>query len=135
MEVNFAFLCDYVENAGPKMTAVGIGVDLIYARNLPAVHPLLHAVISIEFSSTEVGPKELGIRIIDADGSNIIPPLDAQINVEAPQPGFNYRTMRIALVLNRLTFNKYGDYSVNWLLGGTEIRVAKLRVVPAPSQA
>jgi hypothetical protein len=134
MEVNFAFLCDYADQSGPKMTAIGIGFDTIYAKQVPAVHPLFFAVISLRFSSTEVGQKRVGMRLIDEDGGNVIPPMDTTMNILAPPPGFLYRTQRIALALQGVKFEKYGDYTVSWLVEGQEVKTASLKVTEPPQR-
>lgn len=133
MEVNFAFLCDYADLSGSKLAAFGIGIDTIYARNVPALHPLLFAVIGLRFSTVEAGQKQIGIRLIDADGKNVIPPLDGTINVEAPPPGYMHRTHRIALALRNMTLPRYGDYSVSWLVSGQEVKQVALKVAPPPT--
>jgi hypothetical protein len=133
MEVNFAFLCDYADQSGGKMTAIGIGFDAIYAAKMPAAHPLFFSVISLKFSPAEVGQKRVGMRLIDEDGQNVIPPMDMTANVLPPPSGFLYRTQRIALAMQGVTFKKYGDYSVSWLLDGQEIKTVNLKVT-APRQ-
>lgn len=134
MEVNFAFLCDYADNSGSKMTAVGIGFDTIYAVKEPASHPLFYSVISIKFSSTEVGQKRIGMCLIDEDGANIIPPMESVINVANPPAGFLSRTQRIALALHGVTFLRYGDYTISWLIEGQEIKTVSLRIATPPQQ-
>lgn len=133
LDVNFAFLCDYADQSGGKMTAVGIGFDTIYAVKVPATHPLFFSVISIKFSSTEVGQKRIGMYLIDEDGKNIVPPMDATINVAHPPPGFLYRNQRIALAMHRVTFPRHGDYSICWLLDGQEIKTVHIKVAPPPA--
>jgi len=133
LDVSFAFLCDYADQTGGKMAAIGVGFDTIYARTIPASHPLFFAVIALRFSTTEVGPKQVGIRIIDADGSNIVPPVDTTINVEPPPAGYLFRTQRIALALHGVTFNRYGDYAISWLVGGQEVKQVALKVAPPPA--
>ncbi len=130
MELAFAFLCDYADQTGGKLTAIGIGFDTIYARNVPATHQLFFAVAGFRFSQVEVGAKQLGVRIIDADGNNIVPPLDTTINVPPPPPGYNTRTHRIALALHRVVFPNFGDYSVSWLLAGQEVARTPLKIAP-----
>ena len=133
MEVSFAFLCDYADQSGGKMTAVGIGFDTIYAVNVPATHPLFFPVIGIKFSSTEIGQKRIGMRLIDEDGNNIIPPIDTTLNVAQPPPGFLFRTQRIVLAMHGVIFPKYGDYMVSWLVDGQEIKTVQLKVAPPPA--
>ena len=133
MEVNFAFLCDYADQSGGKISAIGVGFDTIYAGNVPAKHPLFFSVISIKFSTTEAGPKRVGMHLIDADGNNVVPPLDTTINVGSPPPGFLYRNQQIALAMHGVTFPHYGDYTVSWLVDGQEIKVVPLRVAQPPA--
>ena len=133
MEVNFAFLCDYADQSGVKMSAIGIGFDTIYSTTIPITHPLFFSVISIRFSSTEVGPKQVGMRLIDDDGNNIVPPLDTTINVGSPPPGFLYRNQQIALAMQRVGFPRYGDYAISWLVGGQEVKTLPLKIVPPPA--
>ena len=38
MNFEYAFLCDYAD-AGQKLTAVGIGLNTVYAQSVPALHP------------------------------------------------------------------------------------------------
>jgi len=133
LEVNFAFLCDYADQSGGKMAAIGIGFDTIYAAKVPARHQLFFSVISIKFGTTEAGPKQVGMHLIDEDGKDVVPPLDATINVGSPPPGFLYRTQQIALVMHGVTFQRYGDYAVSWLVGGQEIKAITLKVAPPPA--
>ena len=132
MEVNYGFLCDYADNSGGKLTAVGIGFDTIYARTTPATHRQFFAVISLQFSSVEVGPKDVGLRVVDADGTVIVQ-LDNTVQVQPPPPGYLYRTQRVAMGLGNVKFESYGDYSVIWLLQGNEIHRASLKIAPPPS--
>lgn len=129
MEVNFVFLCDYADNSG-KLAALGIGIDTIYAQTVPAEHPLFYAVIAIRFNTVEVGQKRIGLRLIDADGNNVVPPLDATIDVGNPPPGYTYRVQRIAFALHRVRFPHHGDYSISWLVDGAEVKSVPLKVAP-----
>jgi hypothetical protein len=134
LEVNFSFLCDYADQSGNKLTAIGIGFEAIYVRSIPAVHPLFFAVISLKFSSTEVGEKRLGMHLIDGDGKDVIKPIEAALKVQAPPMGFLYRNQRIALALQRVSFPAIGNYSVSWLLDGREIASIPLKVSEIPQQ-
>ena len=133
MEVTFAFLCDYADTTGPKLTAVGVGLDTIHAAGVPAKHHLMYAVAGFTFTraETQSGHKQIGIYMVDADGVPVMPSIKLDVSMEAPQSGYGYRTQRVALALQGLTFAKYGDYSVSWLLDGVEVKTLPLRVVPS----
>lgn len=138
MKVNFGFLCDYADATGGKLNAMGIGFDTIYANTVPATHRQMFAVVSIEFSSVEVGPKDIALHIINADGGQVIPPIARTLNVPNPTPGYSFRTQRIVIGIGDLTFPTYGDYSVVWLVGSTEVHRMTVRVAeppPSPSTA
>ena len=133
MEVTFAFLCDYADTTGPKLTAVGVGIDTIRAREVPAQHYLLYAVAAFRFTIAETrsGTRKLAVHLVDADGEAVMPPLNVDIPMEPPQAGYGYRTHRVALALQGLTFRRYGDYSVSWLVDGVEVKTLPLKVVPS----
>jgi hypothetical protein len=131
VNVDFAFLCDYADT-GRKLAAFGIGIDTIYSPNVPAVHPLFYVVISLRFSMVEGGQKQIGVRVIDADGREIVPSLDTTVTIAPPLPGYTYRVQRIALALYGVSFPRYGDYSVRWLVNGTEVQSVPLKVAPPP---
>ncbi|MFC1901253.1 DUF6941 family protein [Chloroflexota bacterium] len=134
MDVNFAFIADYADNSGGKITAVGLGIDTVYAKSVPARHPLMFAVISIKFSITEIGQKRIGMCLIDQDGHNVIPTLDTIVNVTSPPSGFLYKNHNIVLAMNMIEFPDYGDYSISWLLEGQEIKSIPLKVSIPPTQ-
>lgn len=130
VEVAFAFLCDYADTSGPKLTVVGVGLDTIHATEVPAKHHLMYAVAGFTFTraETQTGRKQVGIHMVDADGVPVMPAIKLEMPVEAPLAGYNYRTQRIALALQGLTFPKFGDYSVSWLLDGIEVKTLPLKV-------
>ena len=133
MEVKFAFLCDYADQSSGKISAIGVGFDTIYAGNVPARHPLFFSVISIKFSTTEAGPKRVGMHLTDADCYNIGPACETTSEVGSTTPGFLYRNQQIALAMHGVTFPSYGDYTVSWLVCGQEIKVVSLKVAQPPA--
>ena len=84
MDCQFAFLCDYGQESGGKLHALGVGWDTIYAGTLPARHPMMCFIARLSGTIVEAGTKELGIRIIDADGLDIVPPISQAIPFDAP---------------------------------------------------
>lgn len=71
--------------------------------------------------------------LINEDGKNVVPPLDVTINVAAPPAGFLYKNQRIALAMNMVTFPKYGDYSISWLVEGQEVFSIPLKISLPPT--
>ena len=128
MNVNFGFLCDNLVNVNNKITAEGIGFDTIMASSTPARHAQFFAVISMQFSTDELDPKHIGLRIVDADGAEITT-LDRQFDLIPPGPGYTYRTHRVEVKIENTIFPSFGDYAVIWLLEGSEIHRSTLKVM------
>ena len=134
MDVDFGFLCDYADTPAGKLIAVGIGFETIYATEVPALHPLFHAVICLRFSSVEVGDKEIGVRIVDADGKELTT-IDGSLRVEALAPGETEVTCTVNLGLYGIEFPAHGNYAAVWLVGGVEVKRSPFSVAPPPTNA
>ena len=133
MNVEYAFLCDYA-SPDNKLTAVGIGIDSIYANILPAVHPQLFAVLALKFTPNETQRvKKYEMHLQDADAKDIIQPIAGDLNIQAPAAGMSYRTHRVVNGLYNLKLEKFGDYQVSWLIDGTEVHALHLRVTEKPT--
>ncbi len=133
MEVAFAFVCDYADSSS-KLTAVGIGFDTIYAKEVPMTHPAFYVVAAFRFRAVESGTKSVEVHLIDADGGELMPPLRTQVEIGRPGQGYRYRTQRIALGLHGVTFPAYGDYEVSWLIDGHEATLIPIKVASPPSR-
>ena len=132
MNVEYAFLCDYAE-PGNKLTAVGIGIDSVYAASLPASHAQLFAVLALKFTPNETQrTRAFEMHLQDADAKDLIPPITGNLDIPAPAEGMTYRTSRIVNGLYGVPLQKYGDYQVSWLIDGTEVHALHFRVTPAP---
>ena len=131
MEADFAFLCDYADPSG-KLAAFGIGIDLVHAPVIPAVHRSMMVVCQLRGSVTEAGPKAFSLQMIDADGTPVFTPLVGEIELRPPEEGAE-STARICVNLWDIQLAKYGDHSIHILIDGNEVKRLRLRVV-APSQ-
>ncbi len=128
MNVEYAFLCDYAES-GNKLTAVGIGIDSIYAEVVPALHMQLFAVLALKFTLNETQRmRAFEMHVQDADAKDIIPPLTGNLDIQAPADGMSYRTHRIVNGLYGLKLEQFGDYQVSWLIDGNEVHALHFRV-------
>ena len=133
MNVEYAFLCDYAD-PGPKLTAVGIGIDSIYAPSVPAQHPQLFAVLCLRFSLNETRrARSFEMFLQDADGRDVIPPIQVSAEVPAPAEGMTHSAHRLVHGMYGLNFQKFGDYQVVWVMDGTEVHAVHFRVVQPPA--
>lgn len=133
MDVDFAFICDYADVTG-KINALGIGFDTIYARKEPARHPIFYVVAQLRASIAEAGTKDIEIRLIDADGADVIPPAKGSFEVPAPK-GATETKGRIAMAFHNVQFPRYGLYSFHLTIQGREMVRIPLRITPPPSTA
>ncbi|HXH21521.1 MAG TPA: hypothetical protein VNN10_05795 [Dehalococcoidia bacterium] len=131
MQIDFAFLADAAVAEG-KLHALGIGIDVIHARQVPATHPSFALVAQVRASVTEQGTKELVVRLIDEDGGDVAPPVQAQFSIGQPAAGMLESTARIIVGFNNVTFQRYGSYSLHLLVQGHEMARLGLRVIPPP---
>lgn len=134
MDLDFAFLCDYAE-AGNKINALGIGFDTIYAQAVPATHPHFYLVAQLRASVVEAGDKEIEIRLIDADGSDVTPPVKGTFNVPRPAPGTTESLGRLVVGFNNVSFPRFTEYSMHVVMQGREMIRIPLRIVQPPSTA
>lgn len=132
MEYRFAFLCDYAQQHAGKLHAIGIGWDTIYALAVPATHPSMGFVATLRGTIAEAGTKELTLRIIDADGADVIPPMQNQVPFEVKPPQL-YGSLQVVIQLTGLVFQKYGSYAIHMLVQGEEKVNLPFNVSPIPS--
>ena len=130
MRLDFAFLCDYAE-LGAKVNAMGIGFDVIYAKEVPWQHPSFFFVMQLRASVVEAGEKRVELRLIDEDGKDVVPPLKGKFVVPKPNAGVESKG-RIALALRNVSFPHYGPYSLHSLVDGHEMSAIPLRILPPP---
>lgn len=130
MEVDFAFICDYADASGPKVHALGIGFDTIFAPNVPIKHPQFMFVAQLRASMAELGAKEVAIRLIDADG-HILINIPGQVNVERPVTGLE-SIQKVAVAFHMVEFPRFGDYALHLVVGGIDVHRVRIRVAPIP---
>ena len=120
MRCDYAFLCDFAQESGGKLHALGIGWSAIQAQTLPVTHSQICFVASLAGTIAEAGTKEAEFRLIDADGADVIPPLTADLEFAVQEPALEGR-LNIVFNLNRIKFPKYGQYAFHLVVQGNEI--------------
>ncbi len=132
MQLMFGFIADYAQHSGGKLSAIGIGVDTIFLRRLPGVHPTMSVVVNMEGTIVENGAKDVTLRMIDADGADVITPIRQRLMFEVQPPSLS-RRMQMVFQVNNLRFAKYGDYSIHLAVQGNEVSALSFRVAESPS--
>ncbi len=131
MDTRFAFLCDSANQGGGKLNALGLGWDTIRVQKVPATHPTLCVVAKFEFHVSEAGTKQVAIRLMDADGGDVIPAMQGKLEVRPPSGSGPVITVEFVMSLNGIRFQSFGDYSVHIVVDGTEVSRLPFKVVQA----
>ena len=131
MQVQFAFLCDAAEESGGKLHALGIGIDAIMATSVPARHPSITFVASLSYSRPEAGTKPVSVGCMDADGQDIVGPVEISQDFAAPSAGTEASSRFMFSALNT-EFPSYGDYVWYLTVGQQEIARVPLKVMERP---
>src|SRR5581483_11913120 len=132
MNVDVFTLCDFAQTAqGNKMTIVG-SFSHIFARKIPAVHPLCALAMLLRFERIEEGTKNIRVSIIDSDGRPIVPTLNAQINVKV-NPNDSDTSVPLCLVIQQISLPRYGEYSIDLAVDGRQEAAIPLYVKQVPT--
>lgn len=115
MKLVSLILCEAANILGDgRFNLLGGGVDQVRANQYPAIGHLT-VVIRVEVLPTEVGLHRLVLRFVNADGKEITPPVNAELNVD-----LGVRFANLVLGLQNFAYSAPGAYSVRVLLDGKE---------------
>ncbi len=129
MRCNYAFLCDFAQEAGAgKINALGIGLASIQAATLPAKDSQMTFAASLSGTIAEAGMKKVELRLIDADGANVLPPLDVNLDFAVHEPALE-GNLNLIFNLNGVSFPKYGQYAFHLVVQGNELARAPFSVI------
>ena len=120
MQVDFAFLCDAATESGGKVHALGIGFERITVRSLPVVHPRAVAVLRFAFTRGDTGEHRFRVRVSDADGRDIAPPVEGQVTLSLGEEASGGKANMI-VDLVQLDLRNQGPHEVNVSIDGQEI--------------
>ncbi len=116
MRVRIAALADYASiSLGDKLNVLGV-FSTIMARQEPVVHAQMQLVVQLEFDPTEAGKKESRIMLVDRDGRELLATGGEIVVPRAPlgEPA----VINQILVLNSVTFPRFGRYEFRLLING-----------------
>ncbi len=112
MEIQVATLCDAATDYNAKLCILG-AFDTIGVAKLPAEHPHCSVALRIVFTDTDSGHHTLTVRMIDEDGQVVKPvEIESKFEVRMPDSLFFF-SRNIVIGLQRLKFEKTGQYSID----------------------
>lgn len=139
MQVDYLVLADAAAAAEGKHYIHGAGWDTIFSGAFPVQHPLLSVAARLRIPWTATNqPHKLGLDVIDADGSSILPdppgPIAGEINMGRPahlSPGDD-QVACLVFNLQGLQFESTGTFSVTFTIDGSEEARSTFKVAPIP---
>ncbi len=120
MHVDYAFLCDAATEHGGKLNALGIGVDRLTVTVLPATHPRLTFVARLAFGAEDAGGRHFSVRVVDADGRAVAPPIDGEMQVTIAAEDREAAANLLVELVN-LQFASLGPHEVSLAVDGAEL--------------
>jgi len=130
VQVTLALLADYanVSREG-KLNILGI-FDKIYAQSVPAVHPQMQLVMTLEADRGDAEKEHrTEIELIDADGAKLFS-IVGNLKFGPPPPGEHMRLNHV-IQLNNLRFEHFGSYDFKILVNKEVRKSVSLSVVEA----
>ena len=111
MNIQVAVLCDAATEENGKLSLLG-AFDTIYAPQMPAVHPQCAVALRLTFLAGDEGHRKLGLIFVNADGHNIMPPIEMPVAVDLPDDA-HFLTRNFIVNIQQLKFDEAGLYSVD----------------------
>ena len=128
MQCDYAFICDFAQDSGGKVSAIGIGWETISAPSVPVIHPQMSFVASLTGTIAEAGIKNVEFRLIDADGADVLPPMEMDLEFNVQEPALEGR-MNLVVTLNGIEFTKFGEYALHLVVQGNEMARSSFSVI------
>ena len=106
--------------------------DIIWAGQMPYVHPGCAIAVKFRFEVTELGNHPMRLVIVDEDGK-ILASIDAAADVQF-QPDCGYYGIPWVFNLQQFPLPKYGEYEGRLVVDHHEVAAATLAVPQPPNQ-
>ncbi len=116
MEIEIFTLSDFAQDNSSKLTIVGT-FDSIQSKQFPVHHAACSVACRLRFAAKEAGEHDFKLRLIDAEGKEIIKPIEGNLNIGNPANG-QFASINIVINFNQLQFEKAGRYSFELYIDG-----------------
>jgi hypothetical protein len=111
MNVQIAVLCDAATDDRGKLNLLG-AFDTIITTQLPAVHPQCSIALRVTFMGEDEGAHRLRLAFVDADGRNVMAPMDIPVEVQLPEDT-HFVTRNFIINIQQMKFAQAGLYSID----------------------
>ncbi len=127
MEIYIATLCDSASEYYGKLCILG-AFDSIGALKAPVVRQECTLAMRMVFRPEDEGEHHFGVRLIDADGKDVIKPFSPSVKVKVADDAY-FVSRNLMLKFPFLEFKAFGQYSIDVSLDGRVLASVPLRVV------
>ena len=111
MKVELFAICDAATDYNGRLNMLGI-IDSIWAEKVPAVHPQCAVAVRLRFQKIEEGMHTVRTSMVNADGSAVVKPVEAEVNVQF-QAAVGSAASNMILNLHGIRFAEFGEYSID----------------------
>ncbi|NLB55991.1 MAG: hypothetical protein GX811_09545 [Lentisphaerae bacterium] len=118
MKIEIIAICEAATDSQGKLNILG-AFDSIFASKLPATHPQCTIALRLRFTKIEEGSHKIRINVVDADGKLVIPSFDGGLTIRI-KPGEEYAVANLIINMQRLKFEKFGEYAVDLAINGRQ---------------
>ncbi len=131
MKTELFAACDYAADYAGKLTVVGI-FDSLGAPQVPVLHPQLSVVAKLRFDD---GPKKVRFTLTDADGRDVLQPIEMPIVAPATPPETSSSVVNLVMSISAVKFERLGEHSLDLTVDGVPVASTPLFLRPAPRPA
>jgi hypothetical protein len=104
------------QNGSESSTSWALSIPF-FADKFLSCNPACAVAASLKFEAIETGIHRVKLRFGDADGREVLPTAEMQMNVVMP-PDFPYLTINPIFNFQQLTLPRFGEYSVDLAIDG-----------------
>jgi hypothetical protein len=116
MVIEIFSLCDASTSENGKLNILG-AFDTIWVRQFPIVYPHCAVAIRIRFSAIEKGDHKVGLRLIDMDGKDVLPPAGGALHLDLPE-GHTSGSSNLILNIQAMKLERAGEFSLELSIDG-----------------
>ncbi len=124
MQVEVFAIADAATDSQGKLNILG-AFDTIWAQMVPVVHPACTVAIRLRFVPAEGGHHNLQLRVVDELNVDVMPPMQAELNMGFPQ-GLQSAATNIVINIQGLRLLRFGQHEVRLHADGAQIMAIPL---------
>lgn len=130
MKAELFAACDYAADYAGKLTLVGI-FDTLGAQSAPVLHPQLCVAAKLRFDDGEAGSKKIRFTLTDADGRDVVQPIELSVIAPAPTAANATSVANLVLHIGGVKFERFGEHALDLTVDGVPVANTPLFLRPS----